>query len=428
MNFKLLPSISVKKRIFSGLVILCFLAIISFSFAIKLSIDYLEDIILTSNYEDELAAIKKSQDDGKLRLPRSAHTFGFLASDGNVPKEFLKYDAGQYHEIPWNGQSYHLIISPIESKSFKQDMLYIAQQIEAIERYEKQLNFTLFIIVIGLMIASIWLAFWFTSFISKPITELSKSLINLQAGDAKLSCNIQDTDLAPIEISINSYLARINDYLLKEKIFSGIASHELRTPLSTIRSSLDTFIEENKKNPIELKQIQRIERIQRASIEMQYISESLLYLAKQDLEEPHEEASYAITSLLHEIIEEHQLLKRNKDIQINLIIEYETLSTIRRELVKIIIGNLLRNALENTFAGNITIELKKNILIIEDSGKGASQEIQDYLNHQPFQGLPHKQIGIGLFLVAKLCSQLGLILHASNSQAYDMGLRIELSL
>lgn len=420
--------LSIKKRIFSGLVTLCLLAIISFSLAIKVSSDYLENIILTSNYQDELAEIKKSQSEGKMWLPRSTHTFGFLASNGDVPIEFINYGVGEYHDIVWQGKSYHLIVSPIESKTFKQDMLYIAQQIEAIERYEDQLNFILIVLLLSLTIASIWLAFWFTSLIANPITELSNNVSALQAGESKLSTHIQDTDLAPIENAINSYLARIHEYLLKEKLFSGIASHELRTPISTIRSSLETFMSELKKNPLDEKQQQRIERIQRASIEMQYITESLLYLVKQDIEDSHEKTSYALAPLLQEIIDEHDLLKRNKDIQIILHNDFASVSQIKKTFLKIIVGNLLRNSLENTVSGSIIIQLAENTITLEDSGKGLPQDVQDYLNEKPFIGLLHKQVGIGLFLVARLCDQLDIKLLASKSTQFEQGSKIQLTL
>jgi len=420
--------VPIKKRIFYGLVILCFFAILSFSFAIKFSTQYLENVILTSNYEDELDAISKNIKQGKTWLPQSTHTFGFLASNTDVPAEFMKYDVGQHHDIIWNSEHYHLFVTPISSTVLKNDMLYIAIQIEAIERYEEQLNFILFIVVLSLGIASLWLAFWFTSLISTPITELSDNVRNLQAGDTKLATHTRDSDLAPIENAINSYLLKINEHLKKEKIFFGIASHELRTPISTIRSSLETFIADLPNNPLNEKQSSRILRIQRASIEMQYITESLLYFVKQNLEDTHQENAYQLSALIQEIIDEHQILKRNSSIKIIMNIDSDFQSNIKRELMKIIIGNLLRNSLENTFSGSITIKLNNNLISIEDSGKGTPKEIQTYLHQKPFEGLPHKQVGIGLYLVAKLCDQLHIDLQISDSRTYASGTLINLHL
>jgi signal transduction histidine kinase len=428
MIIKMRITLSIKKRIFTGLVILCFLAILCFTFAIKLSSDYLENLILTSNFQDELQAIKNSPKTANTWLPKSTHTLGFLASDGDVPNEFIKFDVGDYHEIAWNGKNYHLFVTPINSQNFKNDMLYVALQIDAIERYEEQLNIILLILAVNLMLASIWLAFWFTSLISKPISELSYNVSNLKTGEGKLTTSIEDTDLAPIENAINLYLHRINDHLQREKVFSGIASHELRTPISTIRSSLETFLADTKNKPLDEKQSLRIQRIQRASIEMQYITESLLYFIKQNIDDSHQQEPYELAPLLQEIIDEHLILKRNNTVNIIFSNSSNSTTTFKRELLKIIVGNLIRNALENTFSGQIEITLKNRIICIEDSGKGTPEDILKLLNKKPFQDIQHKKIGIGLFLVAKLCNQLHFNLHASNSKLHSTGTKMSIEL
>jgi signal transduction histidine kinase len=399
--------LSIRKRIFTGLLSLGLLSSIGFAIAIKISADYLENEILQSTFADELEAIKQSQENGNTWLPRSTHTYGFLASRGHVPSEFSIHGEGQYHEIDWGNQSYHLFVTPVGN-----DTLYLALQIGAIERYEEVLNVVLIVVVVSLSLFSIWIALWFTGLIARPVTELAHNVESLSASDTKLPSSVQDTDLAAIEKSINNYLGLIQDHIHREKLFSGMASHELRTPISTIRSSVETLIENVK--PEDQRQLQRARRIQRASLEMQYITESLLSLIKQDIEDVNEDHSYPLAPLLEEIIEDHRPLLRNEDVSLSLNLEAPAETVIRPELIRLIVGNLLRNSLQSTSKGEVSITLGSHNIGIRDSGYGTPGEVIDWVNNPSAKSIPHNKTGIGLFIVMRLCKRLNLEVKASS--------------
>jgi signal transduction histidine kinase len=375
-----------------------------------MSTDYLEDEFLQSTYNDELEAVKQSQMNGDIWLPRSTHTYGFLASRGHVPEEFSVYSEGEYHEIVWGQQSYQLFVTPVGD-----DTLYLALRIGAIERYEETLNIVLIVVVIGLSLFTLWIALWFTGLIARPVTELAHNVENLSASDKQLPASVQDTDLAAIENSINNYLELIQDHLRREKLFSGMASHELRTPISTIRSSVETLIENI--TPADNKQLQRAQRIQRASLEMQYITESLLSLIKQDIEDIYEDSPYALSPLLREIIEDHRPLVRNENVDLNLKIEAPAETVIKRTLIKIIVGNLLRNSLQSTANGEVSIILADQKIRIKDSGYGTPVDVINWVNNPSSNSLPYNKTGIGLFIVVRLCKQLNLKATATSLPA-----------
>jgi signal transduction histidine kinase len=399
--------LSIRKRIFTGLLSLGLLSSFGFALTIKMSTDYMEHEFLQSTFADELKAIKQSQENGEIWLPRSTHTYGFLASRGQVPSEFIDYPEGEYHEVVWGQQSYQLYVTPVGN-----DTLYLALEIEAIERYEETLNIVLIVLVIGLSLFSLWVALWFTSLIARPVTELAQNVENLGASDTELPGSVQDTDLAAIERSINNYLGLIQDHLRREKLFSGMASHELRTPISTIRSSVETLIENI--IPADKKQFQRAQRIQRASLEMQYITESLLSLIKQDIEDFTERAPYALSLLLEEIIEDHRSLLRNENVSLSLKVEAASESTIKPELIRIIVGNLLRNALQCTSRGEVRVTLAPQKISIRDSGYGSPSEVIKWVNDPSSNALPHTNTGIGLIIVVRLCKHLKLKISAAS--------------
>lgn len=423
----MLPRLSVKKRIYSGLVLLCTLVIIGYSFAIKFSSDYLEDLILDSTFKDELKNIEKSRIEGELVLPDSSHVHGFLASQGNVPLEFLQHETGAYHDIVWKGDHYHLYVKSISHELNPNDTLYLVIQINAIEHYEENLNTILIAAAISLLIASLWAAYWLTSFIVHPVSELSRQVSQLTENDEKLPASLSDTDLAPIEEAINHYLKSIQEYIRKEKNFSGIASHELRTPISTIRSSLDTFLQSSDSRSLQPKQLERIQRAMRAVMEMQYITESLLLLVKHRKKLEQEKNPYSLAYLLNELIEEHRVLLRSPEIKISLVEAAQVDTALPHELMKVIIGNLLRNALENTLKGEIRLTLNEHSIVIADSGVGLPDNIMEWIN-SPLNGNElQKNLGIGLFLVKEFCKQLELTLEVRKNELAGNGTLFELS-
>jgi len=271
------------------------------------------------------------------------------------------------------------------------------------------------VVVIGLSLFTLWIALWFTGLIARPVTELAHNVENLSESDKQLPASVQDTDLAAIEKSINSYLELIQDHLRREKLFSGMASHELRTPISTIRSSVETLIENI--NPADQKQFQRAQRIRRASLEMQYITESLLSLIKQDIEDTREDNPYPLSPLLAEIIADHRPLVRNENVELNLKVEAPAETVVKATLIKIIVGNLLRNSLQNTARGEVTVILAKQKISIKDSGYGTPLEVINWVNDSSSNSLPYNKIGIGLFIVVRLCKQLKLRVTATSLPA-----------
>ena len=191
-----------------------------------------------------------------------------------------------------------------------------------------------------------------------------------------------------------------------------MASHELRTPISTIRSSVETLIENIDRT--DKKQFQRARRIQRASLEMQYITESLLSLIKQDIEDIYEDSPYELSALLEEITEDHRPLVRNENVSLILKIESREESRIRHDLIKIIVGNLLRNALQSTSRGEVSVTLGNQHISIKDSGYGTPPEIIQWVNDPLTNSLPPNKIGIGLLIVMRLSQQLKLKVSATS--------------
>jgi signal transduction histidine kinase len=78
-----------------------------------------------------------------------------------------------------------------------------------------------------------------------------------------------------------------------------------------------------------------------------------------------------------------------------------------KQALHIILRNLLNNSMQYTTQGKITIRVQQNSVIIEDTGPGISEAIQNKIFERFFRGEPDKfthHTGVGLALVKQLCT------------------------
>ncbi|EPM46845.1 ATP-binding protein [Pseudomonas syringae] len=76
-------------------------------------------------------------------------------------------------------------------------------------------------------------------------------------------------------------------------------------------------------------------------------------------------------------------------------------------MLRIAIGNLLRNAAENTYDGTIAVQLKEGVLSVTDSGEGfdTAQAARHYLSLLRNSTRTGIGKGLGLFLVRRICER-----------------------
>ena len=92
----------------------------------------------------------------------------------------------------------------------------------------------------------------------------------------------------------------------------------------------------------------------------------------------------------------------------------------REAIVRIVVGNLLRNAAENSYQGAIRVKLMEGRLSIQDSGAGfdtvaAARHHTQALRKSAKQGGGQ---GLGLFLTRGVCERFGWTLTISSNPAH----------
>lgn len=137
------------------------------------------------------------------------------------------------------------------------------------------------VLLIVIVSALTWLA---TERIWRQVSTLAQWVGSWKEGDANLEASEPDRlrqvdgDIGTLVRSFHSFASRIAGYNERERNFTRDASHELRSPLTVIKMSTDMLSDEPSMSDFGKRSVQRIRR---ATREMESLVEALLILARE---------------------------------------------------------------------------------------------------------------------------------------------------
>lgn len=258
------------------------------------------------------------------------------------------------------------------------------------------------ILVLGMLVM------WRLGRVIRPLATLARQVEELTPSDPHQVVSVEDdasAELVVIADAFNNYLQRNRSFVEREHAFIASASHELRTPVAVIAGASELMLEQPDMPASARNQVARIHRTAR---DVEQLISLLLALAKDPSRLADSSDRVALDQLLPQILEDHRHLTRGKDLA--LILEPMPACDIVAPLtiVQAAIGNLLRNAIENSDRGQIRIRLQPDAtVVIEDPGHGMSPEEISRIYAQLARGGGREGGGIGLELISRLCEHLG---------------------
>lgn len=253
-------------------------------------------------------------------------------------------------------------------------------------------NISLFIISVTLLL---FVLFGFaitkvTRRLIAPINQLSKQL-NQSQGHVAFSVSADATqEFSELARSLNQYEAQIQQLIRQEQAFSRYASHELRTPLTIIQGA-SRLLQHPKDEAFSTRQRMRIDK---AASDMQHTINALLSLVKHEKGINGDTLRQLTAKEIEQIMADLQPLADTKALSIKLTMETTPQISPSNAVFRMLLINLLSNAINASDGGVILVHVKEDCLQVIDQGRGVSASEKTPSGH-----------GLGLEIVEALCQR-----------------------
>jgi len=267
-------------------------------------------------------------------------------------------------------------------------------------------------IVSGLMILGAIL--WLYRSMRRPIRTLAQRMdaLDPEQPSQRLPHDFALRELTDIALLVNRHLDRVERFIERERSLLDQASHEFRTPIAVIAGAVEVL----KLHDLPPAAKRPLDRIESTTHNLSQIMAALLFLSR----EADTGAQGDITRvdlLTASLVDDHEHLLQGARAAF-LVGQLQPLAVDCPEaIVRIVVGNLLRNAAENSQQGAIRVRLVDAMLRIQDSGEGfdtvaAARRYTQGLRDSVKQGGGQ---GLGLFLTRRICERFGWTLNIASS-------------
>lgn len=273
--------------------------------------------------------------------------------------------------------------------------------------------------ILAAIILSLLIAIIFSYLSARQIT---RPLLTLKEAVEHDHQNLSQLTRLPSEVGV---LARAIDhknrelaqYLKREQLFTGDVSHELRTPLTIIMGASEVLASQL---PAYDPRLEFTDRISSTAKETAEIITALLLLSRapEQLDAP----LTPINDIASTEIERLGYLLRFKPVSCQLVANQDYSAFVRPELLKMALGNLIKNAFQYTEEGEVIVTITEHYISVADSGIGINESMMPLLyerfeRDEQGQGLTQnvEGSGLGLSIVQRIMTHLGWRLtHEAN--------------
>ena len=227
-----------------------------------------------------------------------------------------------------------------------------------------------------------------------------------------------DSEVSVLLIALDSYADRLVTFVERERQFTRDASHELRTPLAVFRSNLELLVSQIGDRPL-------IRRMEDTVDDMEATLETLLMLARTEQTNQDNE-QIIVNDLAVNLMERLSPLAERK--QIRLQVRQRALMKVEapEAVLTILLNNLVRNAINYSGSGEVTIVIEEGAVQVVDAGVGMERSELDRMM-KPFQrgGSKESGHGLGLAIVQRLSerSHWGVMVASEPGQGTQVEVR-----
>jgi len=405
-----LAKLSLRGRIANTMVLLVAISGIMLGIWAHLADDRLKRNITLELLSEELTHFEtRMRNDRGAEPLRSKAINIYRSSDlSELPRDIARLQPGQmHHRIRRGGLLLDVLVRDGEF-----GRLYITYDVT---NHTRQERFSILLVSLGVLaIVGIagWAAFAISRRLVKPVHLLAEHLTQIDPGQRHVRIAAQSAvnELEPIARSIDAFMQRLDGFVEREQSFTSTASHELRTPLAVIRGAVELLEVQLGERPGAAK---ALERIQRAVREMSEFTDALLILSREERAGVPADAGCDVGELLVRAAEDQRSVLPGKRVALEMPDSEGLHVAAPASMVAMVIGNVVRNALQHGTGDNVVCRLTGRELRVTNAGALPQTDL-GAMPPRRFTTHPGGH-GMGLYLVRRICDRYRWAIRLENT-------------
>lgn len=338
-----------------------------------------DDTAFISNHIDKNVRITLVAKDGTVIADsqESANKLGNHLNRQEIQQAIKNGEATVTRHSDTQGKKVYYFAKQLDNGN----ILRVSAEAKSIGKFFSDYIIYIFLCIIVVIVAAVFVSMGITKSIVKPITQLGQSLDNIDKFKS-------DEELKPL---VNALLQQKKKQKMldkQKKQFTANVSHELKTPLTSIAGYAE-LIETGMAKPEDIKPFAGV--IRKQALRLVNLSEDIIQLSQ--LEESDDEDMSFESVNLYEIaqrcVEALNINAINKCVTLNLIGEQCYIRG-KAQLVEELVYNLCDNAIRyNKENGNVTVTvtpLEKGASVsVKDTGIGIPEKYQERIFERFFR-------------------------------------------
>lgn len=286
----------------------------------------------------------------------------------------------------------------------------------------EDLLFSLILLYVGLILSIVLLNNLILKKIWNPFYGLLQQLKNFRLEkDQKIntvSSNIEEFNL--LNTRIEQMLEKSVSSYNSQKQFIENAAHELQTPLAISINKLELLVENEDLNN---QQIELVASVLNNLEGLTRMNNSLLLLSKIENQQFPDEEEVVFNDLIEELKRDYEDLAAHKSIEISIESTSVLIYTMNRGLAKILLSNLLKNAIvHGQKQSNIEILISKNSFRISNSSNQESLDPEKVFSRFQKNAGSKNSNGIGLAIAKTIAKKYNFQLKYFYSDKHNFQL------
>jgi signal transduction histidine kinase len=395
---------NIRFRITLAIASTCIAIVTTLGIMLYIVSENMEAVLVDQLISEQLNLLVEQHEINPNHMPASTYSVQYYIVKNDMeakrlPSYLQGLKSGQYETDIGNGLGdRNIAIRKIGEKKF-----IVVYNIGSYEDREKEFRQLIVLSILAVICIALPLGYFLSRILTHQLTELSQRVTTLTPNSSTTSLYRRDHDpeIATLAKALDQYRSRTRDMIRREQEFTANASHELRTPLTAIRTSCELLAKEANLNE---KTRVRIGYISQAATHMTEHIQALLLLARE--KEPQEKESIELKNFIEEIVS----LYRQEILQKKLVFEnhvsFDEIIEANRQVLRLVVANLIKNAVSYTEDGFVRIEYNKGQLVIIDSGVGIPNSDLPHIFERNYRVDNHGDgLGVGLEIVKRICHQ-----------------------